>query len=302
MEGVVLRAASGHFEVWLPHGERLHCTMWGRLKKEKWRSELVVAGDRVIVDRVGPGEGVIVEVFERRSWLVRREPGPRGRHFEDLIVANVDVLFVCVAATAPPIQPHLVDRLLVAGFLGRMACAVVFTKVDTLVDEMSRASAEEWAMIYRQAGHEVFWTSAQTGEGISALREALNHRVSAFVGASGVGKSSLLNAILPELGLRVGELDSKGRSGTHTTRAVSLHRVGEGWVADTPGLRDLALGQVNLQVLHMAFPEFARLPPCRFRDCRHLNEPGCEVKAALERGEIAKSRLASFHRILKGDE
>lgn len=301
LSGLVVRAISGFHTVHLDAGGELVCKLRGKLKKERQKRELVVAGDRVLVEpgTGGQGEGTIVEVLPRRSWIVRREPGPRGKHFDDLVVANVEDLVICGAATAPPLQPGLVDRFLVAASLGHVEPVIVVTKCDALDPTSPEASVLAEALAtYRAIGYACFETSAKTGLGIDALRARLEGRVSAFMGKSGAGKSSLLNALHPGLALEVGAISDASKKGLHTTRVASLHRFGSGWLVDTPGLRELALPELDAPTLTSLFPELARLGPCQFTDCRHQREPGCVVRAARERGEVAPTRWASFERLL----
>jgi len=307
MQGLVLRAVSGFFTVRVDAAEGGHtltCKLRGKLKKERQKSELAVAGDRVEVERTSETEGVIDEVLERRSWIVRREPGPRGKHFDDLVVANVDVLVICGAATDPPLQPGLVDRFLVAAELGHVHGMLAVTKRDALADDAPEAATlRETIATYRRIGVPVIETSAKTGLGLPALREALSGKIAVLMGKSGAGKSSLLNALDPSLALAVGEISDASKKGLHTTRVASLHAFGDGWLVDTPGLRELALPELDPPTLTSLYPELAALGLCQFTDCRHEREPGCVVRraiegGAIERGELAKSRLDSFRKLL----
>ncbi len=302
--GLVVRAQSGFFTVALGSGERLTAKLRGKLKKERRRSELAVVGDRVRVERVSASEGVIEEVLERRSWIVRREPGPRGKHFDDLVAANVELLLVVSAATSPSLQPGLVDRFLVAAALGHVESALVVTKLD-LLDPASEEARELAALIavYRRLGVPVIETSAHDGRGLDGLRALVHGKIAAVMGKSGAGKSSLLNALEPRLALEVGALSAANKKGLHTTRVASLHPFEGGFLLDTPGLRELGLPALSPASLTTLFPELAALGICQFTDCRHEGEPGCVVQraiagGALERGAIAPSRLESFRRLL----
>lgn len=299
IEGLVTRAVSGFFTVLTDDRQTLTCKLRGKLKKERRKSELVVAGDRVRVEPTDAGEGVIDEILERRSWIVRREPGPRGKHFDDLVVANVDVLVICGAATDPQLQPGLVDRFLVAAELGHVHGLVAVTKRDAL-DESSpeAATLRDTLEVYRRVGVPVVETSARSGLGLDALRDALRGKVAAFMGKSGAGKSSLVNALDPSLSLAVGEISDASKKGLHTTRVASLHPFEDGWLVDTPGLRELALPELDVATLTALYPELAALGLCQFTDCRHTREPGCVVRPAIERGEIATFRVDSFKKLL----
>jgi ribosome biogenesis GTPase len=300
-EGLVTRSVSGFFTVRTDGGLELTCKLRGKLKKDRQKSELVVAGDRVQVEETGAGEGTIVEVLERRSWIVRREPGPRGKHFDDLVVANVDVLVICGAASEPPLQAGLCDRFLVSAALGHVAPMIAVTKWDHLIAGSAEAlELTALVSLYRGIGVPVFPTSARTGEGLEALRAALAGKIAVFMGKSGAGKSSLINALDPSLTLEVGDISDASKKGLHTTRVASLHAFGSGWLVDTPGLRELALADLEPFDLSQLFPEMAALGACQFTSCRHETERGCVVRPALERGEIAPSRMASFRRLLEG--
>lgn len=300
-EGLVTRSVSGFFTVRTDAGDELTCKLRGKLKKDRQKSELAVAGDRVQLERGDPGEGTILEILPRRSWIVRREPGPRGKHFDDLVVANVDFLVICGAASDPPLQPGLIDRFLVAAAIGNVTPLLAVTKRDALADDAPEArTLDELVGLYRRIGVTVFVTSARTGLGIAELRASLEGRVCAFMGKSGAGKSSLINALHPELALAIGEISDASKKGLHTTRVAALHAFGAGWLVDTPGLRELALPELDAPTLTSLYPELAALGLCQFTDCRHEREPGCVVRPAVERGEIAPSRMASFRRLLEG--
>lgn len=298
--GRVLRSQSGH--VFVDTGEGvLRCSLRGRLKKErKARTDLVVIGDRVEVTPVAEGEGVIEAVLPRENRFARRQPGPRGAYKEDVLVANLDRLYAVFSASTPPMNPRVLDRFLVVAELDDIPASIVANKID----EVSREEAERAFGPYAELGYPVLYTSAVDGTGLDALRSELTDRVSAFVGPSGVGKSSLLNAIAPGLGLAVGELSETLDKGRHTTRVAELHALpGGGWVADTPGIREIASFRLPEAELAGCFPELRPfLGACRFASCRHVSEPGCAVRDAAERGDVRAERYDSYLRILRGEE
>lgn len=300
--GRVLRSQSGQYWV-ATDGGVIHCTLRGRLKKErKARTDLAVIGDRVRVSALEgqPDEGVIEEVLPRENRFARRQPGGRGRYKEDVLVANLDRLFLVFSCANPPPNPRLIDRFLVIAELDGIEAAIVANKVDRVdEEELERAFG-----VYRRLGYRVFPTSAIDGRGIDPLREELQDRVSAFVGPSGVGKSSLLNVVDPGLGLAVGDVSARLDKGRHTTRVAVLHPIaGGGWVADTPGIRELASFELPEDRLDACFPEMRPyLGRCRFASCRHDREPGCAIRAAVERGDIDAGRYESYLRILAGEE
>lgn len=298
VRGRVLRSQSGQYWVHTPSGEVIHCALRGRFKKSrKARTDLAVIGDRVGVRLLDDeGEGVIEEVEERGNRFARRQPGSRGLYKEHVIVANLDWLFLVFSASTPPMNPRLLDRFLVVAELDRIDVAIVANKVDEAED------AEASFAPYAELGYPVHYTSAIDGTGIDALRERIGEGVAAFVGPSGVGKSSLLNRLEPGLGATVGALSETLDKGRHTTRVAELHPIGDGWIADTPGIRELASFQLPLETLASCFPEMRPyLGACRFPNCVHDREPSCAVRDAVEEGTIRESRYESYLRI-RGDE
>lgn len=288
--GTVLSAVGGSYRVFGQH-ETWDASLRGRLKHGSHRRVLV--GDSVMFRVHEDGSATIEEVLERRSVLVRRAPGKtRGTR---TVAANVDQVVVVGAADEPPWDARVTDRFLVVAEANHLPSLIVVNKADLAAD------ASQLAEIYRLAGYEVVVTSVPQAVGIETLRDKLTDRVSLFTGSTGVGKSSLLNALQPGLRLRTGEVSARTRSGRHTTVAAEMHPLESGgFVVDTPGLRDIGLWALDPREVSAAFPEFAiHARACRFDDCRHLGEPGCEVTAATKRGEISETRLASYRRLLE---
>lgn len=254
----------------------------------------VAIGDRVEYTPAGEGEGVITAVLPRRSALTRRAAGLKA--LEQVIVANPDQLVVVTAAARPAPKWDGVDRYLAGAEAGGLAALVCVTKAD-LADP---AGVEEEAAAYRRVGYDVLLTSAVTGAGLGALRDALGGRLSVLAGPSGVGKSTLLNAIQPGLGLRVGAVSGKTGKGMHTTSHLEMFDLdGGGAVVDTPGMREFGLWGVEPGELAELFPELRPLlGRCRFgADCSHTHEPGCALKAAVEAGEVSARRFRSYLRM-----
>ena len=259
--------------------------------KAKRGAPRVVVGDVV---RLEPEPGGhlfgVLDVEPRRSLLARRVPEGRGAR---PVAANVDRVFVVTATADPPPLAQLIDRLLVVAEANRIPAAVVVNKTDL---DPGLALGER----FRSAGYEIFRTSAVTGQGVSALRTALAGSTSVVTGPSGAGKSSLLNAIQPGLRLRTGEVSARVRRGRHTTvSAVMVPLAGGGFLMDTPGFSEVGLWGIEARDLADCFPEMRpRLGRCRYADCRHLSEPGCVVRAAVEEGEIQGSRYESYRALL----
>lgn len=302
LTGIVLRARSGFYTVRLDDGTHLECRLRGRVKQERGDSDLVVIGDRVRVAPLGDGSGMIESVEPRRTRFSRRQPGPRGVWKEDMIVANLDQVLVVFSCADP--MPHLrmVDRFLVVAEHNEVEAVVVANKVDLV----GLAAARALFAGYEAIGYPVHHVSAREGIGLEELADRLVGRVSVVTGPSGVGKSTLLNAIQPGLRIEIGDVSSAVHKGRHTTTTAELHPLtapGGGYVADTPGLRELGLWHVPPDELAWCFPEMRpHLGGCGFNDCRHLAEPRCAVRAAVASGAISEARYDSFRRLLLNED
>jgi ribosome biogenesis GTPase / thiamine phosphate phosphatase len=308
---VVLSGTGGVWQVRTAGGRLIEASLRGRLKKVDAgrrsdggrRRDTVQAaaatlklavGDEVLVEPGERGEGwAITEILPRRAQLARRAPG--GGHGERIVVANVDQVVVVFAAARPEPHPRMLDRFLVIAEANALRARVVVNKVDLVGVEAARERFAD----HERAGYPVHLTSASTGEGLAELHAALHGRTSALTGPSGVGKSSLLNALYPGLDLRVGEISESVNKGRHTTVGALLHSLPDGgYVVDTPGLREVGMWGLAPERLDRCFPEFRPfLEQCRFADCRHQVEPGCAVREAVEAGTVSAVRYDSFLRL-----
>ena len=274
----IIKALSGFYYVQTEDGV-VECRASGRFRRQD-QSPLV--GDFVRITRQGD-KGVLEALLPRKNAFIRPA------------VANIDQLVVLAACAIPVTEPFLIDRVLAIAQLQKVPALVVVNKDDL-------APAQPLAEIYRRAGVPVLVTSAETGEGIEALREALAGKLSCLTGNSGVGKSSLLNRACPQLQLPVGEVSEKLGRGRHTTRHIELYSLGSNtFVADTPGFSAFDTERMELvhkEQLQYAFPEFAPyLGHCQFPDCAHRKEPGCAVRKALAEGKIGQTRYDSYERL-----
>lgn len=284
----------GLYSVEDSRGETLQCRARGVLRHKNQRP---LVGDRVTlsVEKTGrDGESIVIdEILERKNALIRPP------------MANLDYIFVTAAVTSPEPDPFMLDKLTTIAEYNHIRPAIVLTKC-----ELDAAAAAHLIDIYHTTGYEVFALSSYTGEGVAALERYIGElptdSISAFAGASGVGKSSLMNRLFPDLRLETSEISQHTQRGRHTTRSVTLYRVGGGYIADTPGFSMLDFEHFDFFTkddLPGTFPEFAELlGTCRYTKCTHTCEDGCEILRAVADGRIAASRHASYlelYRVLK---
>jgi ribosome biogenesis GTPase len=298
LEGLVIRAQSGFLTVQTDEGEYT-CRLRGRLKQGEQEGDIVAIGDRVTITPQEDGSGVIEAIHERTAEFARVRTGIK-REFRQVLLANPDQIVAVFACAQPAPSLRMLDRFLVIAEKQMVTALVVANKVDLVTPAQAQATFG----LYEQLGYPVVYTSAVTGEGVDELRGHLKGKLSALTGPSGVGKSSLLNAIQPDLGLRVRTVSEATSKGRHTTRVRELFPLDVGgYVADTPGIRSLALWDTEPEELDAYFVEMRDLvADCQFSDCTHTHEPGCAVLAAVEAGDVAPQRYTSYLRLRFGDE
>ncbi|NJO83336.1 MAG: ribosome small subunit-dependent GTPase A [Blastochloris sp.] len=297
MQGRVLCAHNGFYWVQTEAGV-LQCRLRGRLKKQRQAADIAVIGDEVEVEQVAPGEGAVSAVLERHSRFSRQQPGPRGQWKEDILIANLDQVCIVFSCASPPFNSRMLDRFLVVAEYNEIAPVIIANKTDLVSSEEALALFRP----YEDIGYTVLRVSAQTNEGIVALREKLAGSISVFTGRSGVGKSSLLNVVEPGLHLRTGDVSQALDKGRHTTvyaELIPLAGAQGGYVADTPGIRELANWRIPDEELDWCFREMRPfLGQCEFNDCTHIHEPGCALRDAIEQGRITHERYESYTRQL----
>ncbi len=298
LDGVVIRSTGSWYDVQV-NDQVVPSKMRGKFRLEEQEATNPLAvGDRVTI-RLNPDEtGLITTIHERKNRLSRRAAGRRvGR--EQVIVANIDMVWIIQAVRLPRPNPGFIDRVLVTTEAHEIEAGLVINKID-LIRKKDRAHLDFLHTLYTDLGYQVLLTSAKTGEGVEVFREALTGQTSVVTGPSGVGKSTLLNVVEPGLDLRTGEVSEKTRKGRHTTAHAALFPLSDGgFVVDTPGIREFGVLYLEPWELSHYFPEFLpHLEHCRFPTCTHDHEPGCAVIEAVLDDAITEERYYSYLNIL----
>jgi ribosome biogenesis GTPase len=294
--GLIVKAQSGFFTVETGQGVVV-CQLRGKLKQGRAKGDIAAVGDRVRITVLTDGSGVIEEVEKRERAIVRLDPRPIGE-YQQVLLANPDQAVFVFACAHPKPKLRMLDRFLVIAEKQRIPAVIVANKTDLV------RNAKEIFGLYEDIGYRVIHTSTKTGEGIDELKTALLNKISALAGPSGVGKSSLLNAIQPRLGLEVDEVSKTMGKGKHTTVTRQMFPLeGGGYVADTPGWKSLALWDTQPEEMDAYFPELRDLVQyCQFSDCTHIHESGCAVVDAVREGRVHHERYNSYLRLRAGEE
>ena len=292
--GIVSSLAAGLCHVHLD-GELVLCELAGDIAERQ--KEAIATGDVVVLSPRDEGRPVVVAVEQRTSTLSR--PDPNQPEIRRVIAANVDIVVIVASAKSPPLKLRLVDRYLVAIQRGGAEAVICVNKLD-LLDDAEQAELLELLEPYRSVGVDTLVTSAEHGRGVDELRALLSGKTCVFAGQSGVGKSSLINAVAPGLELRTGAVREADGKGKHTTTASRLIELDDGTrIIDTPGIRSFGLWRLTPEELRWYFPEFEQYElDCRFHNCTHDHEPGCAVKMAVDLGDVPQARYDSYLRLL----
>jgi ribosome biogenesis GTPase / thiamine phosphate phosphatase len=304
MTGLVMRSTGSWYEVRSTEGELFSCRLKGKFKiKGLQTSNPIAVGDRVQFDLENELErtGTITDIEPRDNYIIRKSVHKAMQ--AHVLAANIDQAVLIATLKFPKTSLGFIDRFLVTAESFRIPSVIVFNKIDLLNDD-EKDIAADLAALYEPLGYTCLFTSVYDRIGIQAFGDLLQGQVSLVSGHSGVGKSSLVNAIAPDLGLRTGEVSTFANKGTHTTTFAEMFELAtETFLIDTPGIKELGLIDIEKEELGHFFPEMrAMLGECRFHNCLHVHEPGCAVVAAVEQGDIAESRYISYLSMLENDD
>ncbi len=299
LSGWVTRMQSGFITVRTAESGDVVCRLRGRLKRHRFEGDILATGDQVRISILPEGSGMIEAIEPRERELVRMAPTPRGE-YRQILLANPDQVALVFACSRPEPRLRMLDRFLVICEKQGIPPVIVANKVDLVGQE----AAEAIFGVYRELGYPVIFTSVKTGQGVEDLRQRLVGKISGLAGPSGVGKSSLLNTIQPNLGLAVRAVSEATLKGKHTTVVREMFALNEGgFVADLPGLKSLALWDTEPEELDGYFPELRSLvAECQFNNCTHRVEPGCAVRLAVDEGQVSPERYVSYLRMRFGDQ
>jgi ribosome biogenesis GTPase len=305
MQGTVYKSTGSWYRVKSREGTFYDCRIKGRFRIEGIKSTNPVAvGDEVKFHLVEDGDetiGQIYEILERRNYLVRKSVKLSKQ--VHIIAANVDLVFLLVTLENPRTYPEFIDRFLATAEAYQVPCVLLFNKVDVM-DEHLKDETKYMAALYRDIGYTCIGISAATGKNVDKVIELMEGKTCMFAGHSGIGKSTLINRIAPDLDLKTARISEQHKQGQHTTTFAEMYDLPSGArIIDTPGIKGFGLVDMEKEEIGDYFPElFALKQGCRFNNCLHLDEPGCAVKEALEEGTIALSRYRSYVQMVTGEE
>lgn len=301
MKAIVYKSTGSWYTVKGDSGKVYNARLKGVFKIDDITSTNPLAvGDKVDIEMENEAENsvVITKIYDRKNYINRQSP--RVKHQHHIIAANLDQSFMVATLRDPKTSQGFIDRFLVASEMYHVPPVIIFNKAD-LYKKKETELFNHWEEIYKAVGYKIILASVKENRGISEIRELLKDKVTLISGHSGVGKSSLLNVLLPELNIRTQDVSDWSGKGMHTTTFAEMYDVPDGGkIIDTPGMREFGLVDISRQELSHYFPEMReRLNNCQFNNCLHINEPGCAIKEAVAEGEISEERYVSYYNILE---
>jgi ribosome biogenesis GTPase len=302
-KGVVLKSTGSRYRVLYEEGKIIDCSIKGKLRIKEFRTTNPIAvGDNILfeIDRK-TNSGIITEVLDRRNWILRKSSN-LSKHSQ-ILAANIDQVFLMITIILPETPVEFIDRFLITAEAYRVPARIIINKTD-LYGEIESAKMEYLESIYKNIGYDCIRLSLKELTNLEVLRDMMKGKTSLISGFSGVGKSTLLNVFNPLLNLKTAEISDYHKQGKHITTFPEMHQMPfGGFVIDTPGIRGFGVVDMEKHEIYHFFREiFVKSKECRFNNCLHLDEPGCAVRSAVEKGEIAFLRYKSYLNIMDGDD
>jgi ribosome biogenesis GTPase len=302
-KGVVLKSTGSRYRVLYEEGKIIDCSIKGKLRIKEFRTTNPIAvGDNILfeIDRK-TNSGIITEVLDRRNWILRKSSN-LSKHSQ-ILAANIDQVFLMITIILPETPVEFIDRFLITAEAYRVPARIIINKTD-LYGEIESAKMEYLESIYKNIGYDCIRLSLKELTNLEVLRDIMKGKTSLISGFSGVGKSTLLNVLNPLLNLKTAEISDYHKQGKHITTFPEMHQMPfGGFVIDTPGIRGFGVVDMEKYEIYHFFREiFVKSKECRFNNCLHLDEPGCAVRSAVEKGEIAFLRYKSYLNIMDGDD
>lgn len=303
MKGLVYRSTGSWYEVKAENGEVYKCRTRGKLRLKGVKTTNPIAvGDYVIFEKEGDdSQGVISEICDRTNYIIRKSI--KNKNHGHIIASNIDQSLLVATIVYPKTSLGFIDRFLVSAEAFRIPQIIIFNKMD-LLNEEDKVKLEEFISIYSAIGVKCITASATNNEGIDNIKEILKGKKTLISGHSGVGKSTLVNCIAPDLELKTSEISDFAEKGVHTTTFAEMFELdSDSYIIDTPGIKELGLIDIEEEELSDYFPEMRELiGECKFHNCKHTHEPGCAIKDAVGEGSIAESRYRSYLSMLEDDD